>query len=193
MMKEHRITMGSFVCGALLIGLPGRVLGDDAKRSPGQWIRVTTNSDIAGVAKAGTRLEGSLQSLDENRLVLGRNPGSQPVTVPRAAIARLDVRERASSRGKAALIGAGVGLVAGVSIGLASGNDECDPFFKNLCWSAGQKAAIYSLLTVPAGALLGLAFGHGSKWRENVAVERLRISFGPAPGRGVRLAVTKVF
>ncbi|SRR6266568_3291434 len=193
MMKEHSITIGALVCGTLLIGLPGQTLGDDAKRPVGHWIRVTTNSDIAGIAKAGTRLEGLLQSLDENSLVVARNSRSQPVIVPRAAIARLDVRERASSRGKAALIGAGVGLVAGVSTGVASGNDECASIFKNLCWSAGQKAAIYSVLTVPAGALLGLAFGHGSQWQENVPVERLRLSFGAAPGRGLRLAVTRVF
>ena len=86
-------------------------------------------------------------------------------------------------------IGAAAGLAAGVSIGLASGSGNC--FF--LCFTAGQKAAIYSILTVPAGALLGLAIGHGSQWKKDVPVDHLRLSVGPAPGRGIAIAVTRVF
>ena len=190
MKKRTYMAAVVFVSGTVLSGLPAQAIADEAVTSGAdQWIRVTTSSDLPGIAKLGARLEGTLQQLDENRLVLERGPNREAVTVPRAAIARVDIRERASSRGKGALIGGVVGLAAGVSIGLASGSD------KNglVRFSAGEKAAIFSVLTVPVGALLGLAIGHGSQWKEDVPVDHLRLSVGPAPGRGIAIAVTRVF
>jgi hypothetical protein len=194
MKKRSHMLAVVLVSVTVLSGLPGQVVGDEVVTlEAGQWIRVTTSSDLPGIAKGGARLEGTLQHLGENSLVLERGPNREAVTVPRAAIAHLDIRQRVSSRGKGALIGAAVGLAAGVSIGLASGSDTNCSFIPSLCFSAGAKAAIYSVLTVPAGALLGLAFGHRSQWKKDVPVDHLRLSVGPAPGRGIAIAVTRVF
>ncbi len=180
----------------MLSGLPVDGMADEKVTSEsrsGQWIRVTTSSDLPGIARLGARIEGALQRLDEDRLVLERGPNAETVTVPRSAIARLDVRQRASSRGKWARIGGLVGLAAGVSIGLASGSDKDCSFIPSLCFSAGEKATLYSVFTLPAGALIGLALGRGSEWKEDVPVDNLRLSVGPARGRGIAITVTRVF
>jgi hypothetical protein len=194
MQKLSHMSAVGLLSATVLTGLPGGVRGDEAVApGAGPWIRVTTRGHLQGIAKDDARLEGTLQHLDESGLVLGRGSDHEAVTIPRAAIVRVDTRLRASSRGKAAFIGGAVGLVAGVSIGLASGSDKNCSFIPSLCFSAGDKAAIYSLLTVPAGALLGLAIGHGSQWNKGVPLDHLRLSVGPAPGRGIAIAVTRVF
>jgi len=106
MKKRSFMAAVVLLSATVLSGLPGQVIADEAVTSgAGQWIRVTTSSDLPGIAKLGARLEGTLQRLDENRLVLERGPNREVVTVPRAAIARVDTRERKSSRGKGAAFG----------------------------------------------------------------------------------------
>jgi hypothetical protein len=107
-------------------------------------------------------------------------------------------------RRKGAAIGALVGLGAAVAVGLAIGED-CSAFQevdhplgdlvarlgRNLCYSKGETAGVLAILTVPAGALLGLAVAPGEKWHPS-SPDRLRVGITPVRG-GAGLTVSLRF
>jgi hypothetical protein len=193
--------------------------------SPGQWVRVTTGTEVAGegfamslhetqgyvvsrdhrtmtfdvsgqetrVAKPRTTLEGEVQAFDDKVLVLGGSGEARPVLVPRDALTRVDVRLRHSSKWRGLAVGAGAGLAGAVLAGVLSGSDECAPIFKNLCFSASDKAAIYSVVAVPIGALLGLAVAPGARWQSNSAVDRVHLSLRRTRSRGIEVSLLLAF
>ena len=60
--------------------------------------------------------------------------------------------------GKSIAIGALSGLVAGIAIGIAAGDDNCGAF-PILCFSAEEKSAIYGTALATTGGLIGLVVG----------------------------------
>ena len=136
---------------------------------PGARVRVWTPSMIEPVT--GTAL-GS----DATTLTLSTDEAALRVVVERKAITRLD-RGYRRPRGKTALYGALIGVATGVVVGLASGDDKGG----FLAMSAAGKAAAYSVLFAPTGALIGLAAGPGpERWATvmaSVPSPSLRVSF----------------
>ena len=159
--------------------------------APGSRVRLTAPSVSV------ERLVGTVVGLDEATLTLQRQGAEDTLQVPRGAITTFETSEHRSRKGKGAAIGALVGLGAAVALGLAVGENcgdpipELEPLFSFVCLSKGEAAGVYAILTVPAGALLGLAVAPGEKWHPS-ALDRLRVRITPARG-GASLTVSLRF
>ena len=156
------ITLRVVAAGLLLMGATSSP-GDEADAiAPGTRLRVFAPT-------LGRKpLVGVLQSLRDNTLTLAAEGHASAVVVPRQEITRIDRSGGRHSRGRWAIRGAGLGLLAGVAIGLAKGNtctgfEFVDVLTLGPC-SAGTKAAIGGILGAPAGALMGLAVPPGERW-----------------------------
>lgn len=172
----------------------------DEVPAPGSSPRVRVTAPTV----SGKRLVGTLLRMDEETLTLGAQKGQGVIEVPRSAITRMEVSRRSSRKGKGAGIGALVGLGAAVAIGFATG-DDCDSLpepgpgwsglverlNRNLCMGKGETAAIVSILTVPAGALIGLGAAPGERWAATTP-DRLSVAVRPVRG-GVGAALSLRF
>jgi hypothetical protein len=182
----------------LVLGLIAVVLGvglaqadEPARVAPGPRVRLTAPS------VSGQRLVGTVVGLDDATLTLQRQGGKERLQVPRGAITTTEVSWRRSRKGKGAAIGALVGLGAAVVVGFALGDNcgntvpELELFISFACHTKAEFAAATAILTVPAGALLGLAVAPGEKWQPS-SLDRLSVRITPARG-GARLSVSLRF
>ena len=101
--------------------------------------------------KPGTGYQGAIAALDAKALEFaGPEP---PVIVPLRSIARLDVRQRKSRKGRGVLIGAlagaAIGAIAGYGSGSGNGGGQG---FDGASWAAGAGG----VLGASVGALVGL-------------------------------------
>jgi len=167
--------------------------GEAAEVVTGKWVRITTGSALAA-AKPRT-IEGTVQSLDEKTLVLGR-AGQSPISVARDAISSVDVRRRESKKG----LGVVIGLIAGGGIGYAIGaatsgpgcqDRELDIFRLCTLDEVGKPAG--AILGVVGGAVLGLLVAPGTKWEKNVPLDHIHVSLGPTRHRGIGLTLSVAF
>lgn len=195
---EHLALRRSLVVG-LIVGLigVGPVSGGEASLPVlGPRVRVTA----PGVS--GKRLVGTLLAMDDTTLTLQPQKGTDVLEVPRSAINRIELSRRPSRRGKGAGIGALVGLGAAVIIGLAAG-DDCgslpepapgwagftDALNRNLCMGKGETAVMSAILTIPTGALLGMAAAGGEKWARTTP-DRLSVAVKPVRTGGIGATVS---
>lgn len=174
---------------AVVLGVSVARADEPAPVAAGARVRLTAPS------VSGKRLVGTLVGLDDTTLTLQRQGGKETLQVPRGAITTTEVSWRRSRKGKGAAIGALVGLGAAVAIGLAAGDDDCssvqdvgNPWLdltahvlRTFCHSKGEMAAFAAILTVPAGALLGLAVAPGEKWQPS-SPDRLSVRITPVRG-----------
>lgn len=190
----------SLVVGFML-GLVGVVpaVGDEASSpAPDTRVRVTAPGVL------GKQVVGTLVHMDDMTLAV-RPKGKDVLEVPRSAITRFEVSRGKSLRGKGAKIGAIVGLGAAVAIGLIAGEDcgslpEPAPgilglserLHRNLCIDKAPMALFSSLLTVPAGALVGLGFAPGERWVRTTP-DRVRLTVTPVRGTGIGAALSVRF
>jgi hypothetical protein len=155
------ITLGVVAAGLLLMGATSSP-GEDADAiASGTRVRVFART-------LGSKpLVGVLQSWQDKELILAAEGHPSAVVVPRQEVTRIDRSGGRHSRGRWAIRGAGLGLLAGVAIGLAVGNSCTGQVIDviTIC-SAGNKAAIGAILGVPAGALIGLAVPPGERWEQ---------------------------
>jgi hypothetical protein len=147
---------------------------------------------VAGADKAG--FKGKLVARDSEQLVLEPKPGRDPVTIPYGQVVSLHVSE-GRARGKAAAIGALVGIAAAGALFLTHPPE---------CSGAGcvEFFALIAAPTAATGALIG-ALGAPERWRDvpargrapaSVRVsERIRVGIGPVQGGGVRFAASCLF
>lgn len=163
----------ALIVGLILFSTPQPAAAEDQPDPEGPRVRVTSP-----VAPSG-RIEGTLVGLDEEALTVRESKESSDVRLRRESITGVEISRRRSNRGKAVAIGALVGGGVALGIGLATGKD-CQPG-DFLCFDKGATSVLSGLLTVPAGALLGLAFSHGEKW-ETTTVDRLSVAIGPVRG-----------
>ncbi|HET6899658.1 MAG TPA: hypothetical protein VFK70_14980, partial [Vicinamibacteria bacterium] len=57
-----------------------------------------------------------------------------------------------------------------------------------LCFNRTDTTGLVAILTVPAGALMGVLAAPGEKWEES-ATDRLRLAAAPTRGGGVRASL----
>lgn len=109
------------------------------------------------------------------RLVAPWVPGESPeVRTGAARVSRLlswdspglEYQSRRSRKGRGALIGLGVGAVAGVAIGFAAGDDRCGAglFGCLFTFTAEQKAAMLGVGLGGIGAIIGSVSAPGAQW-----------------------------
>ena len=162
---------------------------------------VTPRVRVTAPSVSGKRLIGDLVAMDATTLSIKPEKGKAVIELPRAAITRVELSRRRSRKGTGAAIGALVGLAAGVALGLAtgddcgslpSGDDLVSRLDRNLCFDRTVTAMGYSLLTVPAGALIGLGAAGGEKWVRTTP-DRFSISVKPVRMSGLGAAVSVRF
>jgi hypothetical protein len=183
-----RSSMGRSVVVALIIGM-GTIAGRGASAEESSPTSASPRVRVTAPTVSGTRLVGTLLRMDEATLTLRRKGGKEVIEVPRRAITRMEVSRRPSKRGKGAGIGALIGLGAAVAIGVAEGED-CSGG-KWLCFDTPTMVLASSILTIPAGTVLGLVFAPGESWVA-ATPERLRLAVTPARG-GVGVALSLRF
>jgi hypothetical protein len=145
---------------------------------------------VTAPAVSGKRIVGTLVRMDDTMLAIRRDKGKSVLEVPRAAVTRIEASRRPGRRGLGAGIGALVGLGAALAIGLGAGQ-SCTGS-EIICFDKTTTTVAGALLTVPAGALIGLAVAPGEKW---VAVrpDRLGLAATAAQGGGFRAGVALRF
>ncbi len=192
-MAELRTRLLAVILGlATLAAGPSASAEETTASAVGPRVRVTT---------AKGRLVGHVVTVRGETLVFERAGRADTLEIRRPEILALEVSERPSRRGRGAAIGALVGIGAAVAIGVAGG-DTCtgspgpadwgnftEKLNSNLCFSHTETAALSGILTIPLGALLGLAIAPGEKWRP-AGVGELSVHAGPSPGGGVGVRLT---
>jgi hypothetical protein len=104
--------------GATGFAIPGQILSDAERadgRSSDPYRDLLTYRGRAGellrAPLPGERLVGTLVSFDDDTFVLSLRKGTEPIRVPRAAVAKLEVSRHPDGRPWGALIGFAVGFV----------------------------------------------------------------------------------
>lgn len=146
-----------------LAGLLPTTAAGQAPVAAGTRVRVSTPQG---------RLVGSYVEHRGDAIVLAREEEgrTRTVDVALADVSRVEVSQGRGGRGKGAKIGALVGVGAAVVIGALAG-ESCSGD-EMLCFDHGTTGVMAGILTIPAGALIGLAIPPGEKW-------------GPAPAGGL--------
>ncbi len=169
--------LGILICGA------SEVIAEDTIQLPaGSRIRVIArNWAFPFTAK--------ILTLDDSNLTLRIKNDRDSLVLPRGDVISMAIRSGHGSRGKNALIGAGIGVGVGAIIGAASGSDPPDTWFR---MSAGTKALVGGLVLAPIGALIGAALPPGERWRE-VELDRVHLTLGPVRDRNLGVAFALAF
>jgi hypothetical protein len=189
----HAALRRSLVVGLItgMIGAAAASAGEPSPAVAGPRVRVTAPT------VSGKRLVGTLLAMDETTLTLRPQKGKDILEVPRTAITRIELSRRPSRRGKGAGIGALVGLGAAVAIGLAAG-DDCDApatggglagALARICYGRAETAVAAAILTIPAGALIGLGVAPGESWVRTTP-DRFSVAVKPVRTGGVAAALS---
>ena len=183
--------------GILSLAAGAASADDTVPLASGTRVRVT-------VPTGGGRLVGTVVAVDDKSLTLrvsGKSDNKSITSITpqvsgktdttvlrREEISRLFVSEGRGSRGRAALIGAAYGAGASAVLGLAAGSDPPESFIR---LSAAAKAALFCVVLVPIGALIG-AGNPGERWKE-LPTSAVHLSLAPARGRGASVSMAFVF
>jgi hypothetical protein len=176
----------ALLLGGLSLGIVRPAFADEVDPAPGTRVRVTT---------ARKRIVGRVLGFEKGVLLLERKGLREPLKIPRPDVLVLEVSSGRGNRGRTARIGAVVGLGAAVALGVLAGEDcpppaNPNPYDFDLCFDHATTGILSGILTIPLGALVGYAVGHGERWRP---VQSLHVSLGVGPSRSgggsVRLAI----
>lgn len=169
-------------------------LARDLVIAPGE----STPHEKPADTQRGKQVVGQIVKMDGDTLTITLEGRSTRLTVPRDAIARMDLSRGRRSAGERLFRGAGLGVLVGglggALVGLASGGDDCPPHSVDcIGFSTSDRMAIGGILLGTLGSVVGAAVGLGSKgerWEQvpargvQVTVKRV------ARGRGLSLAVS---
>jgi hypothetical protein len=177
---------------------PARLLFGEGDLAPGARVRVTvtaaTNQEV-GDRTREKRIQGKLLALDEATMTIETEGQPRPpIVVPRPEIKKLEVSTRKSRKGRAALIGAGMGALIGGALGYSLA-DDCsrEELFCIFPKEDRSKDALGGALLVGAlGAGLGALIGPGERWQER-PVAQLRLTVAPTRGRGAAISLALRF
>jgi len=146
--------------------------------TPGMRVR------ILAPGAAPNKVIGTVEKVSDDFVTLNVPGRTEPVSILREKIARLDVSDGPRSRGvDSAGIGAAVGA-AGCAAGNGSGSGHIV--------STGAVAGICALFGGGLGALIGALIPPGEHWKE-VSATRYRVTFAPRLDHGADLAVAWKF
>lgn len=126
--------------------------------STNNWTAVQqlgTNERLVVKQKSGKELKGLMIEATDTTLTIDRD--GKPVSIPRADVRHVYVIEGKASKGKWALIGAGIGAGAGTGIGYAKYSPNVD--------DSELFIAMGLLIGAGAGAVGGLFFGQSKRKR----------------------------
>lgn len=132
------------------ISAGGPVASEFVEARPGAKVRVTAQ------APGEVAILGTLVELDRDTITVLRQSEKDRIRIRRATITRLEVK-KGHTRGRNALIGAGLGATLGLGYAVIE-HSRCKGEF--LC---GVEFAL-PILTTPAGALVGLAIPGNQRW-----------------------------
>lgn len=172
----------TLAAATLLCGAVGARADDAPPLVSGAQVRVRPGT-------GGNPRIGTLIALDDTVLTMRLGAGEAPSVIRRSDITSVDVSAGRHSRWRKALIGAGIGVGAGVLIGFALGDDRGASDDSELAFTAGEKAFGLAIVLGPVGGIVGAAVTPGEKWR-GVEPSGLRLSLGASPGRGITVALT---
>ena len=169
-----------FLLGVSTFLLPGAARSQEQPNvgSPlavGNRIRLLAPTVVSG------RIEGMVIQIDETSVLVGMND-RVPMSVPRQAIAELDVRlgQKRQWR-KGMIIGA---AVTALSVAVLCAGDQC---------SSSDTGLILGL--VAEGAAIGAGIGalfKADRWGP-VPLDRVRVGLAPTAGRGVHFSLSLAF
>lgn len=185
------LAMGAIVASLATLG--GAAASADEGRPPaeGRRVRVTAPGFVDGP------VIGDLVAVEATRVTLHRAGASEILAIPRRDVTRFEIGTKRRRRGRAAGIGALVGLGIGAIAGFAAGNDDCGgpdaPFI--MCVPRETSAAGVGGAGAALGAALGLLFAPGETLWETVDPGGLQVSVTPSRrGKsGLGLALSLAF
>lgn len=162
-------------------------LARDLVIAPGE----STPHEKPADTQRGKQVVGQIVEMNGDTLTITLEGRSTRLTVPRDAIARMNLSRGRRSAGARLLRGAGLGVLAGglvgALVGLASEGDGGSLF------SDSDRMAIGGIVLGTLGSVVGAAVGLGSKgerW-EQVPARGLQVTVKPvARGCGLSLAVS---
>ena len=169
--------MRAILLTAVLLFVPVATLADEVPVvvTPGDRVRIATVSDRDRVPMPlRGKFVGSITDFNSNNMTVVLE-GGQPAIVHRDLIAGMETSVDRGSRGKHALIGAGLGLALGAALGAVSGGDEM--------FTAADTAAIFGILFTPIGAVFGALMPAGPTWKD-VPLEQ--VEWSPAASGGAQ-------
>ncbi len=149
----------------------------DLSLTPGMRVRVLA-PDISP-----SRVVGTINRVDDRSVTIDVPGRSEPVSVLREKIARLDVSKGPRSRGVDAAIGAGIGAGVGLAVGAAAGSNQ-----KGQIVSGDAVAGACALFGALIGGVIGVSVPPGERWNEMPAT-RYRVGFAPRPDHGLDMAI----
>ena len=120
--------------------------------------QLKTNERLVVKQRNGKEVKGLMIEATETTLTIDRD--GKPLSIPRADVRRVEVIEGKASKGKWALIGAGIGAGTGTGIGYAKYSPDSD--------DSGIYIGMGLLIGAGAGAAGGLLFGQLRRKRVTV-------------------------
>jgi hypothetical protein len=151
--------------------------------TPGMRVRILA----PGVAPS--KVIGTVTRVSEDAVTLNIPGRSEPVSILREKIARLDVSDGPRSRGVDSAIGAGIGAAVGAA-GCALGNGGGQNDVVRI--STGAVAGVCAVFGAGLGALIGAVIPPGEHWKA-ISATHYRVTFAPRLDHGADLAVAWKF
>jgi hypothetical protein len=130
-----------------------------------------------------SKVIGTVAKVSDDAVTVSIPGRSEPVSILREKIARLDVSDGPRARGVGSAIGAGIGAgvgAAGCAAGKGSGTGHLV--------STGAAAGVCALFGGGLGALIGAAIPPGEHWKP-ASESRYQISFTPRLDHGANFLV----
>ena len=172
---SNALALLTLACVFASVSAAGEDAPLDLSLTPGMRVRVLAPDN------SPSRIVGTVNRVDDQSVTINVPGRSEPVSVSRGKIARLDVSAGRRSRWVDAAIGAGIGAVA--SALACSSSENQHSIVSNTDVTAGCALAGGLL-----GAAIGAAIPPGEHWSEMPAT-RYRIDFAPSLDHGLNLAV----
>jgi hypothetical protein len=151
--------------------------------TPGMRVRILAPEVVPG------KMIGTVTRVSDDAVTLNIPGRSEPVSILREKIARLDVSDGPRSRGVDSAIGAGIGAAVGAA-GCALGNGGGQNDVVRI--STGAVAGVCAVFGAGLGALIGAVIPPGEHWKA-ISATRYRFSFAPRLDHGADLAVAWKF
>jgi hypothetical protein len=165
--------MRAILLTAALVFVPAAALADElpVAITPSDHVRVQTRHDPSRVPlPLRGQFVGSMVGMDRNTMTFVLEDG-QPAVVHRDLIVGIETRVH-QSRGKHALIGAGVGMALGALIGYASYHDSQDEW---VVFTRRDTTVMGMIAFGAIGALIGTVSEVGEDWKE-VPLDRVELN-----------------